>query len=283
MKKVLFLLALVFIVGGYFYYQKKTADKYVPPTPRKEIDITIIPGWNLKQIAIDWKSKGLIKTEDELYKRVGQPAYDYVTNGKVSPTLNFTDSFGKDLYPLLITKVKGVSYEGYFFPDTYRVYADSSLDEVLGKIFTNLENKITSEMRLEINKQGKNFFSVLNMAALIEREANNAEDMRMISDIFWRRYKQNWALQSCASVNYVTGKNTPAISAEDQKIDSPYNTYKYPGLPLGPVGNPGLDAIKASMYPKSNNYWYFMTGNDGKMYYATTLDEHNDNVYKYLR
>jgi len=278
------LIIILIAIPAFVYYKREKNKLATQPLPvREEIDITIIPGWNLKQIATDWQKKGLLKKEDELYKILGKPAYDYSTKGGKAPKLNFTKSNGKDLFPLLSTHPGKVSYEGYLFPDTYRVYKDSEVSEVLEKIFTNLENKITVEMRAEMNRQNKNLFQVLTMAALIEREANTLVDMQMISDIFWRRNSQNWALQSCASVNYVTGKNVPAISAKDQKIDSPYNTYKYPGLPLGPVGNPGLSAIKATLYPTKNSYWYFMTGNDGKMRYATTLDQHNNNVWNYLR
>ena len=281
MKKIiLILIAIPIFIYFWREYNKPTAQ---PLPVREEINITIIPGWNLRQIATDWQKKGLIKNEDELYKRVGKPAYDYIANGQKAPILSFTDNLGKDFFPLLSTKQKGVSYEGYFFPDTYRVYKDAKFEEILDKIFSNLENKITVEMRVEINRQKKNLFDILTMASLVEREANTLQDMQMVADIFWRREKQDWALQSCATVNYVTGKNDPAVSAEDQQVDSLYNTYKYPGLPLGPIGNPGLDAIKAVIYPKANNYWYFMTGKDGKMYYATTLEEHNNNVWKYLR
>jgi len=282
MKKLIIILVLISI--PLFIYYKREKNKPVPvPVAREEINITIIPGWNLRQIAVDWKKKGLIDSEEELYKIVGKPAHQYSGVLKKAPVLNFTDTSGKDMFSLLATRPKSVSYEGYFFPDTYRVYKDAELSDVLKKVFSNLEKKITKEMRLEINKQGKNVFQILNMAALIEREANTEYDMQVISDIFWRRLNQNWALQSCASVNYVTGKNTPAISAKDQKIDSPYNTYMYPGLPLGPVGNPGITAIKAAIYPRKNTYWYFMTGNDGKTRFATTLDQHNTNVYNYLR
>jgi UPF0755 protein len=283
MKKIIIILILIAIPA--FVYFRREYNKPAPQTlpVREEIDIIIIPGWNLRQIAADWQKKGLIKNEDELYKRVGKPAYDYTANGQKAPILNFTDSYGKDLYPLLATKQKGISYEGYFFPDTYRIYKDSKLEDILEKVFTNLEDKVTVEIRTEMNKQKKNLFTVLIMASLVEREAQTEADMKMVADIFWRRYEKGWALQSCASVNYITGKSTPAVSAEDQQVDSLYNTYKYSGLPLGPVGNPNLTAIKAVLYPTKNSYWYFMSGTDGKMRYATTLDEHNANVWRYLR
>jgi len=169
-------------------------------------------------------------------------------------------------------------------PDTYRVYADADLkEEVLAKIFNNLEGKITAEMRSEIKNQGRSFYEILTMASMVEREAQAEEDMKMVADIFWRRLDMNWALQSCATVNYITGKNDPGVTNVDRAIDSPYNTYLHPGLPAGPIGNPGLNAIKATIYPTSNDNWYFMSGKDGEMYYGRTLDEHNTNVYKYLR
>lgn len=277
------IIGAIILALGYYNHSRNQQPPIQSIEPREEINITIIPGWNLRQIAADWKDKGIIKDEDELYKRLGKPAYNYAAFGISAPTLNYSDSYGKELYPLLKYKPKYVSYEGFIFPDTYRIYKDAELSDVLHKVFTNLENKFTDEMRVEMNKQQKNVFEILTMAALVEREANNEEDMKLVADIFWRRHQQKWALQSCASVNYVTGKKTPAISAEDQELDTPYNTYKYAGLPLGPVGNPSLTAIKATLYPKKNSYWYFMTGNDGVMRYGVTLDQHNANVYNYLR
>lgn len=269
---------MIISVPVFFLYhrEKNEKEEYVPPPSREEIDITIIPGWDLRKIATDWVEKGLASTTQDVYDLLGEPAKEYGKFNK-APRLSFEAEF-----PLLLTKPDYVSYEGYIFPDTYRVYADSSLEDVLRKIFTHMENSITREMRDEMNKQGKSFFEILNMAALVEREAQE-EDMRMVADIFWRRYEQNWALQSCASVNYVTAKNDPGISAADREIDSPYNTYKYPGLPLGPVSNPSLDAIKAVLNPIKNDYWYFMSGNDGITRYGKTLEEHNINVYRYLR
>ena len=275
--KLFFLLVIAVVaVVGVKYYRIHQRPKYAPPPPRAEINITIIPGWNLRDIAENWKEKGIIKNEEELYDLLGRPAYDYKKNRQSSPVLSLD-------FPLLATHPKGISYEGYLFPDTYRIYADAKPEDAFKKIFSNLENKITAEMRTELLKQKKSFFEILTMASLVEREAKTPEDMAMVADIFWRRNKMNWALQSCASVNYITGKNDPGVLDKDRAIDSAYNTYKYPGLPLGPVGNPGLDAIKAAIYPQKNAYWYFMSGTDGVMHYAKTLDEHNINVARYLK
>ncbi|MFA6548088.1 MAG: endolytic transglycosylase MltG [Candidatus Magasanikbacteria bacterium] len=283
MQKFLIALFFIFLVvlGGALGYRYFGRSKHVPIPPRAEMNITIIPGWNLRQIALDWVDKKIIKSPEEFYDLVGKPAYNYKAHGELAPKLfSFStsswDYFFKD-------KSNYLSYEGYFFPDTYRVYADAKPEDIFKKIFTNLDEKITPEMRVEIVKQNKSIGEVLNMASVVEKEAPTSDSMSMVADIFWRRYQKGWALQSCATVNYVTGKSDPGVTDKDRSIDSLFNTYKYPGLPLGPISNPSINAIKAVVYPIKNDYWYFMSGADGVMHYAKTLDEHNHNVLRYLR
>ncbi|MDD2758082.1 MAG: endolytic transglycosylase MltG [Patescibacteria group bacterium] len=277
---VLILLAVPGI--GYVYY-RQTHPKYIPPKiePRQEINVTIIPGWNLRQVADDWTKKGIIKNADELFALLGEPAKNYKAIGAKAPVLALaSDTAWAELFG---DKPTGVSYEGFLFPDTYRVYADAQPEDVLKKIFTNLNEKITPEMREAIKNQKKSFYEILTMASVVEKEAPTKSDMAKVADIFWRRYERNWALQSCATVNYITGKNDPGVSNEDKAINSLFNTYKYPGLPLGAISNPGLEAIRAVIYPEKNNFWYFMSDTDGVTHYATTLEEHNANVHKYLK
>lgn len=279
-----FLIVLIIILGtgGYLYY-KKTHPKYVPPTiePKEEINITIIPGWNLRQVADDWVKNKIIEKPEDLFAILGEPAYDYKSNKEKAPVLDLAKD--EEWAFLFEDKPNYVSYEGYLFPDTYRVYVDATPEDILKKIFANLNKKITSKMREEIKNQDKTIYQVLTMASVVEKEAAHKEDMTMVADIFWRRYKRNWALQSCATVNYITGKNDPGISSNDKQLDSLFNTYKYPGLPYGAISNPSFTAIEAVIYPKTNSYWYFMSGKDGITRYAETLDEHNANVYRYLR
>ncbi len=273
---------IAFVAGGYFYFQS-TRPNYepLPIELRPEINLTIIPGWNLRNIADDWVKKGIIKNPEELYILLGRPALNYKAAGDVAPKLELAED--PEWRELFEDKPSNVSYEGYLFPDTYRVYTDASPEDVLKKIFTNLNKKISEELRNEIKRQDKTVYEILTMASVVEREAPSKEEMAMVADIFWRRYERNWALQSCATVNYITAKNDPGVSSEDKKIDSLFNTYKYPGLPLGAISNPGLEAIKAVIYPKENSYWYFMSDAEGVTHWAKTLDEHNANVAKYLR
>jgi len=265
-------------VGGVWYY-RKTHPKYVPPPPRKEIEITIIPGWNIKQIAEDWVKKDLIKNTEEFYRLTGKPR----GNENISSVPIFPFIQEKEFTFLFKNKPPKASYEGYFLPETYRVFADSKPEEIIEKIFRTWNVKLTPDLIPEMQKQNKSFYEVLTMASVVEKEVANAEDRGMVADIFLRRLNNNWFLQSCATINYITGKNSPAASSEDIKIDSAYNTYMYKGLPPGPIGNPSIASIKAVLFPTKNEYWYFMAGTDGITRYAKTLQEHNENVAKYLR
>ena len=236
--------------------------------------ITILPGWSLKEIGEYLETEG-IGTKDEFYALVGRPGRNYKITAEKAPEIK-TD------LRILADKPWYVSYEGYFAPDTYRIYKNSTVADVVNRLLQEREKQITDEMWGDMKKQDKSFFDILTMASVLEREARDFEEMAIVSDIFWRRHEINWALQSCATVNYITGKNDPGISLEDKEIESAFNTYKYPGLPLGPISNPGIDAIRAAIYPQENDYWYFLTGEDAQMYYAETLEGHNLNKAKYL-
>jgi UPF0755 protein len=112
------------------------------------------------------------------------------------------------------------------------------------------------------------------MASIIEREARKSETRRIISDILWRRIELGMPLQVDAVFGYILGKSGYAPNFEDLKIISPYNTYLNRGLPPGPIANPGLDSILAAVEPKPNDWLYYLTGSDGKMYYAKTFEKH---------
>lgn len=176
-------------------------------------------------------------------------------------------------------------HEGYLFPDTYRIskYATDPTKQLVEKALANFDNKVTPELRAEIKRQGHTLHEVVTMASILEAEVRTPEDRAYVSDIFWRRVKIGMALQADSTVNYVTGKNHAAVSLVDTKVDSPYNTYKYRGFPPGPINNPGLSAIRAAIYPKANDNWYFLTAKDGHVVYAKTFAEHVANKWRYLR
>jgi len=173
--------------------------------------------------------------------------------------------------------------EGYLFPDTYRFLKGVSVEDIVSRMREEMDEKISSDMRVELDRNDISIHEILTMASIIEREVRSDDDRKMVSDIFWKRISIGMGLQADSTVNYVTGKDTPSISYEDRDIDSPYNTYKYRGLPPGPISSPSLSSIEAAVYPNSNPYYFFLTDPEGKVYYAKTLEEHGVNRVKYLR
>ena len=170
--------------------------------------------------------------------------------------------------------------EGYLFPDTYRFVIGTTAQEVISTLRENFDRRL-EEFAVEIGTI-ENLEELIILASIIEREVQSEQDMALVSDIFRKRLEVGMALQADSTVNYVTGNDTPAISLEDRDIDSPYNTYKYAGLPPGPISNPGIASIIAANNPQANDYWYFLTTPEGEVIYAETFEEHVENKMLYL-
>lgn len=173
--------------------------------------------------------------------------------------------------------------EGFLFPDTYYFHENSSLEEVVKKIEDNFYNKVTTELQDEILKQGRKLYDILIMASILEKEVKSDEDRAIVSGIFWKRLKNNYPLESCATIAYILEVDKWRYSIEDTKIKSPYNTYINIGLPPTPINNPGLSAIKAAIYPKESDYNFFLTDPEtGNTIFSKTFEEHNRNKNKYF-
>lgn len=185
-------------------------------------------------------------------------------------------------YDFLLDKPKGASLEGYLFPDTYNFYKKTTPEEILEKILNNFDKKVDLKMRAEITRQGKTIFEVLTLASIVQEEANGAGDMKIVAGIFQNRLAMGKALEADSTINFITKKNMSQALYSDLEISSPYNTYKNIGLPPGPIDNPGLDAIRAVIWPEKNSYLYFLHTPDGKAYYGKTYQDHLRNRAKYL-
>jgi len=242
-----------------------------------EMVIKILEGWNLRDIADYFVKTEIIKEKDELFELVGYPGVDYTVNA----TLPKPKDFSAD-YEFLIEKPKNLSLEGYLFPDTYRIYKDAKLEDVIKKMLDNFDHKITSDMVGEIENQGKKLSDILTLASIIEKEAKTLEDKKRVAGVYYNRLDIGMALQADPTVNYITEKKTDRPSQEDIETDSLFNTYKYPGLPPGPICNPGLDSIMAAIYPEQNDYMYFLNTPDGKLIFSKTLAEHKKNREMYF-
>lgn len=173
-------------------------------------------------------------------------------------------------------------YEGFLFPDTYLI---STADTPAGLVAHMRQVFAAHTAMLEpgVQSSGRTLDEIIIMASLVEREANTDADRRIVAGILWDRLDLDMALQVDAVFGYILEKSAYAPTLEDLKINSPYNTYLYRGLPPTPIGNPGLGAIMAALEPTKTPYLYYLTGTDGTMYYARTFAEHQANRAKYLK
>lgn len=172
------------------------------------------------------------------------------------------------------------SYEGFLFPDTYYVPYTYTANDLITLLFETYHNEVTSIM--ELNATDLSEYEIITLASLIEREGNSEESMRMIAGILSNRLALGMPLQLDASMEYVIDKPLNELTPEDLTVDSPYNTYLNRGLPPTPIGNPGMQSIKAVLDPIPSDFLYYITGNDGNFYYAKTYEEHVANIETYL-
>ncbi len=197
------------------------------------------------------------------------------------------DSFKEEF--LVLTKDK----EGFLFPDTYLFPRESSAKLVVQTLLNTFNNKI-KVFENDINKSELSLKEIVILASIIERETKSEEERPIVAGILLKRLKIGMPLQVDATIQYLladlrcqgrTNCNNwwPVITNKDLTIDSPYNTYKYKGLPPSPIANPGLSSLEAVIHPKDSEYLYYLHDSQGKIHYARDLKEHNQNVREYLR
>lgn len=183
-----------------------------------------------------------------------------------------------------------LAQEGYMFPDTYLMPLDATAGAVVSIFRENFDRKVTAQMREDAVKTGLTFDEALVLASIVEREGRTGEDRPVIAGILLKRLKASWPLQADATLQYALGYQTfekswwkKALTNDDKNVRSPYNTYMNPGLPPGPISNPGLESIKAAIYPTESEYWYYLHDPAGGIHYGKTIEEHNANIEAYLR
>jgi UPF0755 protein len=245
--------------------------------PLRERTVRMLEGWTILDIASYLEREGL-GTQGEVITLTGEPGKVATRSEEPFGEVALFQDFG-----FLDARPEGVSLEGYLFPDTYRIYEDASLKDILRRMLENFDRRITPELRVELEEAGHTMHEVVTMASIIESEISNYEDRAIAAGILWKRRSSGFPLQIDSSVNYITGKHDPSVARTDTTIDSPYNTYRYPGLPLGPISNPGLDAFLAALRPTASPYWYFLTTEEGDTIFSRSFDEHNANIVRYLR
>jgi len=221
--------------------------------------VTIPEGWTVAEIGAYLEKQGVVTKKDFVTAASGSYNYDFLAG-----------------------KPSDVSLEGFLFPDTYQVSVRATATSIVKMMLDNFGKRVTSDMRAAAEKSGLGLYGTVTLASVVEKEANKPADRKLVAGIFISRLNEGMRLQSDVTVAYALGEDKKDLTADDLKLDSPYNTYVVDGLPKGPICNPGLESINAVIYPEITAFRYFIAAKD-QMYYANTIEEHNANVAKYLR
>ncbi len=227
--------------------------------------VTIPEGWTSSKIARHLEAEGVCS------------ASDFMAAAR-SPEL--LSQFG----------VPGKSLEGYLFPDTYfvpRPFPAATFVQIMVKTFFDNMGRIAPDWR---TMEKPSFREALTVASIVEREYQVAEEAPLIATVFYNRLRRNMGLESCATLEYIITEiqqkaHPEYITIEDEKLDSPYNTYKWAGLPPGPISNPGRAALEAAFHPARTDYLYFVLRDrqSGRHFFSRNLNEHNQAKYLYLK
>jgi UPF0755 protein len=172
--------------------------------------------------------------------------------------------------------------EGFIYPETYFFDTNIKADEIILDL-TNRSNKKIAALISPIDINSKEAKRIINVASLLESEGRTFEERKMIASIIENRLSISMPLQLDASLQYVTGRGSSELTLKDLKMDSPYNTYVYKGLPPTPISNPGKESIEAALKPTKNDYLYYLHDKEGNIHYAKTFEEHVRNKNKYLK
>ncbi len=248
----------------------------------KDIFVTIPEGWRVEEIAQMLTEKGIMN---------GDQFLAIVKKGEAGPSLGGP-------YDFLSDKPAGASLEGYLFPDTYRIPENARPEDLVARMLHNFGVKVTPKMRQDAKARGLTLFQVVTLASIVERETPLASERPLIASVYLNRLfnpvcqkETRGYLDADPTVQYAMGyqrdKGTwwkqPLTLEEYKNVISPYNTYLHPGLPPGPICNPGLSAIKAVIYPQPSDYCFFVATGSGGHVFSKTAAEHQKQVERYQK
>lgn len=219
-----------------------------------EIEVVIPEGYTLKRIFTLLEANNIC-FEDDLWTTAAN--YDFEYDFLSAETLGETKRL-----------------EGYLFPDTYIFYMNDRPERVIKKFLDNFDYKLTDEFKAQAEELGYTIREIITVASIVEREAAGDDERANIASVTYNRLNSEdlQYLQMDSTISYVTAETGEPFSLE---LDSPYNTYKYPGLPIGPIANPGIASIEAALYPAETNYYYFAVGKDKVSHFFKDFDSHH--------
>ncbi len=220
--------------------------------------VTVPEGFTVKQIATLLEKRGFASREEILAE---------------SRKVGFIKAFG----------FEGDSLEGYLFPDTYHFAMGLPPGEILKAMLQRFHSVYGPALRAKQAENGRRLHEVVTMASIVEKETSSRKEMPLIASVMVNRLRVGMPLQCDPTVIYGIEGFDGNLTREHLRTPNPYNTYLNKGLPPGPICNPGLDALKAVLYPADTAYLYFVSKNDGTHLFSPTLKEHNRAVEKYQK
>jgi UPF0755 protein len=235
-------------------WRLSTGDVYTHP-------VTFPEGLTIKEMAAIFEHSGVGSARD-FEAAAGDPALA----ASVGPSLK--------------------SLEGYLFPDTYPLPRHVDADTAVHAMVTRFNQAFDAGLKADAESRGLSTHEVVTMASIIEKETARPEERPIVSAVYYNRLKIHMPLQCDPTVIYammLANKWNGNIRRDDLQINSPYNTYRFPGLPPGPIASPGRASLEAAVRPADVPYLYFVSRNDGSHVFATTLEEHNRNVLKWQK
>jgi UPF0755 protein len=188
---------------------------------------------------------------------------------------------GKFDFDFLKSRPAGASLEGFLFPETYLLPRNGTASQLINLQLSQFDHIWTPARQAEAAQAKLAVFQIVTLASIVEREARFDQDRPLVASVFYNRLAQGMPLQADATVLYAKGVWQSQVTLEDRKINSPYNTYLHPGLPPGPIANPGLKAIDAALQPAHSDYLYYLSDPQGHNHYARTLPEFQQLLHKY--
>lgn len=228
------------------------------------IAFTVLEGWRMEEIAERIAISGLNITFDDFLS----------TCNEIASSNNLPPGW-----------LSGYTLEGFLFPDTYFFDPDASAQEVILAMLENFESKIDADMLSGFDQQGLSVYEAVTLASIVEREAVVPDERPLIASVFLRRLSIDMKLEADPTVQYALGLQADGwwkapLSLSDLELDSPYNTYRYAGLPPGPIANPGASALAAVAFPADSTYLFFraMCDGSGRHAFAETYEEHQENA-----
>ena len=248
--------------GEYRFDQPVTAREVADKIARGDVyvrPITFPEGWTIKQMAALYESKGFGR------------AQDFTSAAKNAALVSAVDPDAKDL-------------EGYLFPDTYNLKRKETAQELVPRMVAAFMKALTPELMDKAESRGLTVRQFVTLASIVEKETGNKEERPLVAAVYANRLKIGMPLQCDPTVIYAldrAGRYNGNLTRDNLQYDSPYNTYRYTGLPPGPIASPGRASLAAAASPADAPYLYFVSKNDGTHAFAATLEEHNRNVQQY--